>query len=57
MRALVLLLTIHVVLAALAPMSESASESTETHKVGPSQGLTFEDIGPGPQERREEHRR
>ncbi len=35
------------ILAALAPASDAASESTDTRKVGPNQGLTFEDIGRG----------
>lgn len=47
MRTLVFLLTIHIVLGPLDPISEAASESTDTRKVGPNQGLTLQDIGRG----------
>ncbi len=48
MRPRVVLLSLFLVLAALASTSEVASESTDSGgKVGSNQGLTFEDIGRG----------
>lgn len=47
MRTLVFLLTIHIVLVALVPIADAASESADAHKVGPNQGLTLHDIGRG----------
>jgi len=48
MRSRIVLPSLFLALAALASTSESASESTDHGgKVGPNQGLTFEEIGRG----------